>query len=95
MFPSVAITRAQSLLVIIGDPQVLGLDNLWRRFLYFIHHSGGWKGAPFPWNPDANPDDLEVASAHAEQVLLELLRRAHPQEMETVDELGHVGTSDA
>ncbi|KAG8750496.1 hypothetical protein FRC11_010342 [Ceratobasidium sp. 423] len=73
---NVAITRAQSLLVVIGDPLVLGLDALWRRFLYFVNHSGGWKGAPFPWNPDADPDEDPATVDMAEQDLRELLRRA-------------------
>ncbi|CAE6495202.1 unnamed protein product [Rhizoctonia solani] len=73
---NVAITRAQSLLVVIGDPVVLGLDSLWRRFLYFVYRSGGWKGAPFPWDPEADPDDDPDTFDEAEQDLRELLRRA-------------------
>ncbi|KAF9003324.1 RNA helicase [Cyathus striatus] len=34
---NVAITRAQALLIIVGDPQVLALDPLWRSFLNYIH----------------------------------------------------------
>ncbi|KAH7327648.1 P-loop containing nucleoside triphosphate hydrolase protein [Rhizoctonia solani] len=74
---NVAITRAQSLLVVVGDPIVLGLDPLWRRFMYFVHRSGGWKGAPFPWNPDANPDDDPATFDGAEQDIRDLLRRAN------------------
>ncbi|KAG8686305.1 hypothetical protein FRC11_009171 [Ceratobasidium sp. 423] len=73
---NVAITRAQSLLVVIGDPLVLGLDSLWRRFLYFVYRSGGWKGAPFPWDPEADPDEDPAIFDEAEQDLRELLRRA-------------------
>jgi len=29
----VAITRAQALLIVLGDPEVLGKDELWRTFL--------------------------------------------------------------
>src|ERR1700755_756991 len=46
----VAITRAQSLLILVGDPEVLGKDNFWRTFLNYITlHNGstgklpGWK----------------------------------------------------
>ncbi|KAF8689719.1 His Kinase A (phosphoacceptor) domain, partial [Rhizoctonia solani] len=73
---NVAITRAQSLLVVIGDPLVLGLDALWRRFMYFVYRSGGWKGAPFPWSPDADPDDDPATFDAAERDLRDLLRRA-------------------
>jgi helicase MOV-10 len=38
----VAITRAKALLIIVGDPSVLGLDPLWRAFINYIYASGGW-----------------------------------------------------
>ena len=45
-----AITRAQSLLILVGDPGVLGKDMFWRTFLNYITlHNGstgtlpGWK----------------------------------------------------
>ncbi|CAE6369801.1 unnamed protein product [Rhizoctonia solani] len=86
---NVAITRAQSLLIVIGDPLVLGLDNLWRRFMYFVYHSGGWKGAPFPWNPDTNPNEDSATFNAAEQDLRDLLRRA--AEVGSPGELDPVG----
>ncbi|KIO33700.1 hypothetical protein M407DRAFT_229531 [Tulasnella calospora MUT 4182] len=48
---NVAMTRAQALLIVIGDPDVLGLDPLWRCFLNYIHNSGGWKGRRIGWDP--------------------------------------------
>ncbi|EAU82858.2 RNA helicase [Coprinopsis cinerea okayama7 len=48
---NVAITRAQALLVVIGNPIVLSLDPLWRSFLGFIHTRGGWRGKQIDWNP--------------------------------------------
>ncbi|QRV74351.1 RNA helicase [Ceratobasidium sp. AG-Ba] len=88
---NVAITRAQALLIIIGDPMVLGLDRLWRRFLYYIYHSGGWKGSPFPWNPDSNPDD-EVTSSIAQQEVVQLLQRAETDGADgTDDDVAGVG----
>ncbi|KAF5329141.1 hypothetical protein D9611_013223 [Ephemerocybe angulata] len=49
---NVAVTRAQALLVIVGNPHVLGLDPLWRSFLNYIHHNGGWAGPDIPWDPE-------------------------------------------
>jgi helicase MOV-10 len=50
----VAITRAQALLIIIGDPSVLCLDPLWRSFLNYIYINGGWTGpSSISWDPDA------------------------------------------
>ncbi|KAJ3980519.1 P-loop containing nucleoside triphosphate hydrolase protein [Lentinula detonsa] len=54
---NVAITRAQALLYIVGDPSVLSLDPLWRAFLNYIHGNGGWKGPPPTWDTRAPVDD--------------------------------------
>lgn len=50
---NVAVTRAQALLIIIGDPTVLSLDPLWRAFLNYIHLNQGWKGDPPHWDTSA------------------------------------------
>ncbi|KAG8756229.1 hypothetical protein FRC12_010636 [Ceratobasidium sp. 428] len=73
---NVAITRAQALLIIVGDPVILGLDPLWRQFLYFIYQSGGWTGSPFPWDPEADPEDSGSTSLLEESEVVRLLRRA-------------------
>ena len=50
-------TRAQALLIVIGNPQVLGLDPLWRAFLNYIYDNDGWTGSmDIPWDPE---EDLE------------------------------------
>ena len=49
---SVAITRAQALLIVIGDPEVLGKDKLWRIFLNYIGSRKGWTGKVHSWKPD-------------------------------------------
>jgi len=38
---NVALTRAQALLIVVGNPIVLSLDPLWRQFLNYIHVRGG------------------------------------------------------
>jgi len=45
---AVAVTRAQALLIVIGDPRVLSLDPLWRGFLNYAYNLGAWKGKPLP-----------------------------------------------
>ncbi|KAJ7266375.1 P-loop containing nucleoside triphosphate hydrolase protein [Mycena haematopus] len=49
---NVAITRAQALLIVIGNPDILALDPLWRAFLNYVHSRGGWKGKAMSWNDD-------------------------------------------
>lgn len=48
---SVAVTRAQALLIVVGDPQVLSLDPLWRDFISYVHNSGGYRGKAIDWDP--------------------------------------------
>jgi helicase MOV-10 len=53
----VAVTRAKALLIIVGNPHVLGLDPLWKAFLTYIHKNGGWTGSPdIPWDPQEVDD---------------------------------------
>jgi hypothetical protein len=47
----VAITRAQALFIVIGDPEPLHKDELWRTFLNYIILNGGWTGKETDWNP--------------------------------------------
>ncbi|TFY71300.1 hypothetical protein EVG20_g1693 [Dentipellis fragilis] len=49
---NVAVTRAQALLIVVGDPTVLSLDPLWRGFLNYVHQNNGWKGVPISWDPN-------------------------------------------
>ncbi|TRM60361.1 P-loop containing nucleoside triphosphate hydrolase protein [Schizophyllum amplum] len=51
---NVSVTRAKSLLIIIGDPNVLSLDPLWRSFLHYIHVNGGWTGG-LSWDQVGKP----------------------------------------
>ncbi|KAJ7669407.1 P-loop containing nucleoside triphosphate hydrolase protein [Mycena polygramma] len=53
---NVAVTRAQALLIVVGDPDVLALDPLWRAFLNYVYLGGGWTGGNIAWDP-AQPVD--------------------------------------
>lgn len=56
---TVAITRAQALLVVIGDPVVLSLDPLWRSFVNYISIKGGCTGKRIDWDPLEDVDRNE------------------------------------
>ncbi|GAA5820382.1 hypothetical protein JCM3770_000816 [Rhodotorula araucariae] len=51
----VALTRAQAGVVVVGNPEVLAIDPLWRKFLVAVHDGGGWTGEP--WDADAARTD--------------------------------------
>ncbi|KAI0259125.1 P-loop containing nucleoside triphosphate hydrolase protein [Gloeopeniophorella convolvens] len=46
---NVAITRAQAMLIVIGDPGSLGQDRIWRTFLNYVCLCGGWRGKMLAW----------------------------------------------
>ncbi|XP_058159010.1 helicase MOV-10 isoform X1 [Dasypus novemcinctus] len=45
---NVAVTRAKALLIIVGNPLLLGHDPDWKTFLEFCRDNGGYTGCPFP-----------------------------------------------
>ena len=45
-----AVTRAQALLIVIGDPAILCLDHIWRGFMNYVYLNGGWRGDPPTWD---------------------------------------------
>lgn len=58
----VAITRAQSLLIAIGDPEVLGKYEHWRTFLKYVKSRKGWTGKMQDWGSeeDGPPPGYEI-----------------------------------
>ena len=45
---NVAITRAQALLIVVGNPSVLATDFHWRELLKLCIAKGAYRGAPLP-----------------------------------------------
>ncbi|XP_029419843.1 helicase MOV-10 isoform X4 [Nannospalax galili] len=45
---NVAVTRAKALLIVVGNPLLLGHDPDWKTFLEFCKENGGYTGCPFP-----------------------------------------------
>uniref|UniRef100_A0A4X1T7R3 RNA helicase n=2 Tax=Sus scrofa TaxID=9823 RepID=A0A4X1T7R3_PIG len=45
---NVAVTRAKALLIVVGNPLLLGHDPDWKAFLEFCKENGGYTGCPFP-----------------------------------------------
>jgi len=59
---SAAITRAQALLIVIGDPEVLGRYEHWRTFLKYVKSRKGWTGKMHDWESevDVPPPGYEI-----------------------------------
>lgn len=52
-FTSVAMTRAQALLLVIGDSAILSVDPLWRAFMNYVYLHNGWRGDEPTWDVNA------------------------------------------
>lgn len=88
--PVVAVTRAQAMLIIVGDPRVLSLDPLWRGFLNYVYINGGWVGPDITWDPEARVDEkgsyYKQARDNAQFDMIEFTRR---MEAVTLDEVNY------
>ncbi|XP_055994945.1 helicase MOV-10 isoform X2 [Sorex fumeus] len=65
---NVAVTRAKALLIVVGNPLLLGHDRDWKVFLEFCKENGGYTGCPFPAKLDLQQgqnllEDLSKLSA--------------------------------
>ncbi|KAI5120592.1 hypothetical protein M0805_008070, partial [Coniferiporia weirii] len=82
---NVAVTRAQALLIIVGDPYVLALDPLWKEFINYVHIEGGYKGKVIDWDPTEPVDrSIRLDEARRAQGLSELevlIRRTQEADM--------------
>ena len=62
---NVAVTRAKSLLIVIGDPNVLATDKKnWLPFLMHCKENGSWRGDP--WTEDTGEADSVLESQDSE-----------------------------
>lgn len=89
----VALTRAQALLIIIGNPLVLSLDPLWRALLNYIYLGGGWRGKSIDWDPkepllDSGYD--EQIRQHAEGEAKDMISRLKSIIVDNTEDLAFV-----
>jgi len=70
---NVAITRAQALMIIVGNPYVLAQDEHWSKLLQYIISSGGYRGnTPPPNLGTIGVNELQRASGRLDQVELDV-----------------------
>ena len=81
----VAVTRAKALLIVVGDPTILSLDPMWRRFLSLIHRNGGWTGDEIPWDAENDIEDDQLEEATRIGVLANMQQLAERVEALTLD----------
>ena len=72
-----AITRAQALLIVIGDPEVLGKYEHWRTFLKYVKSRKGWSGRMHDWDDEeVVPPGYEINSSSTSEMDRRLPRGA-------------------
>ena len=67
----VAVTRAQALLIIVGDPSVISLDPLWRKFLNRIYNNRAWRGDPPTWDTTV---EVKMSGGYDSEVVEETIQ---------------------
>jgi len=91
----VAVTRAQALLYIVGDPSVLSLDPLWRSFLNYVHVNGGWTGPGPTWDTSVPVDEAGGYDAAVRAAALEDMNEfTRRMESMTLDGVGDEDDAD-
>ncbi|XP_015078984.1 probable RNA helicase SDE3 [Solanum pennellii] len=59
---NVAVTRARSLLVVIGNPHIICKDHYWNKLLWYCAENGSYKGCFLPEKVEIVQDDSEQAN---------------------------------
>ena len=90
----VSVTRAQALLIVIGDPFVLSLDPLWKAFINYVYMEGTTLGREINWDHtepvDRTGDSEHNRRAQEQNEIVELIRRAREIDLggNETDEVG-------
>lgn len=76
------LTRAKSLLIIVGNPETLQKDALWRKFINFCSQNNAFAGEPFKQKTltDVEAESVEKLTNAFNQL------KADAEETETEDE---------
>lgn len=82
---NVAITRAKSLLIVIGNPSVLEQDEDWNSFISYVYNGGGYTGCRFKPGKKQNDDfDNEI-----EKATRGIVKTAFNSTTENAEEVSH------
>lgn len=63
---NVAMTRAKELLIVVGNPITLCLDNVWLSFYYFCRRNECYTGVPFDYSEDESSGAQAVSKLEME-----------------------------
>lgn len=90
---NVILTRAQSLLIVIGNPETLQQDSLWKTFIHFCYQNNAIVGEQFSMKSISSEDERAVAEMSAALKKLKVVEdvqeaeKEKEKEKEMIDEM--------
>ncbi|XP_041654672.1 putative helicase mov-10-B.1 [Cheilinus undulatus] len=61
---NVAMTRAQALLIVVGDPRILKIDPLWNKLIHYCYMEGGYRGISLSDEEEKGEEEDILADDH-------------------------------
>lgn len=78
---NVAMTRAENLFIVVGDPNTMWSDPCWRQFLRFCLRNGLWYGCGLKQNPEERDisyvSTLDLTDEGSSNVIVSTLEKIH------------------
>jgi hypothetical protein len=72
---NVALTRAENLFIMLGNPEVMWKDRLWRQWLMFCYRNGLWYGR------DLADEDMQMLSDKGRKLISSAQEETNVYEM--------------
>merc|ERR1712029_691276 len=83
---NVAITRAQALMVVIGNPYLLSMDKWWKELLKYVLEKGCYKGVDFDLPQESNESGIMDLDTNVQYELDDIEKKIQDMNMTKIFE---------